>query len=173
MRTSTWNGPTTIPARLRLNERFLIDTNVYPEYNRAWILMSRRQALAETTDRLSQTLVERRSHWRNQEGIEFLLAGGKRRSQLEQWLTEDLESAAFSGGSFLWTAASLDRWASLLAQGVRAGKTFANHGFPDCALVLSVHSLTLVTRNVRDFQDLGVTLLIPWEAVRVICRTRS
>ena len=27
-----------------------------------------------------------------------------------------------------------------------------------------VHRLTLVTRNVRDFQDLGVNLLNPWRA---------
>ena len=27
------------------------------------------------------------------------------------------------------------------------------------------HGLTLVTRNVKDFEDLGVTILNPWHAV--------
>jgi predicted nucleic acid-binding protein len=27
------------------------------------------------------------------------------------------------------------------------------------------HGLTLVTRNVKDFADLGVTVLSPWDAV--------
>lgn len=78
---------------------FLIDTNVLSEYNRLGGPDAGVKRWLETTDRQSQhvsiiTLAE------IQKGIE-LLAKGKRRAQLEQWLTQDLE-AWFSGASFRW-----------------------------------------------------------------------
>ena len=73
---------------------FLIDTNVLSEYNRPGGPDAGVKRWLETTDRQSQyvsiiTLAE------IQKGIE-LLDQGKRRAQLEQWLTQDLE-AWFSG----------------------------------------------------------------------------
>ncbi len=68
---------------------FLIDTNVLSEYNRAGVPDAGVKRWLEATDRQSQhvsviTLAEIRK------GIE-LLAGGRRRAQLEQWLARDLE----------------------------------------------------------------------------------
>jgi predicted nucleic acid-binding protein len=73
---------------------FLIDTNVLSEDNRPGGPDAGVKHWLETTDRQSQhvsiiTLAE------IQKGIE-LLAEGKRRTQLEQWLAQDLE-AWFSG----------------------------------------------------------------------------
>ncbi len=34
------------------------------------------------------------------------------------------------------------------------------------AATTEAHGLTLVTRNVKDFQGLGISLLDPWEARR-------
>ena len=73
---------------------FLIDTNVLSEYNRPGSPDPGVKRWLETTDRQSQhvsiiTLSE------IQKGIE-MLAEGKRRAQLEHWLTHDLE-AWFSG----------------------------------------------------------------------------
>jgi predicted nucleic acid-binding protein len=69
---------------------FLIDTNVLSEYNRLGGPDAGVKRWLEITDRRSQhvsviTLAE------IQKGIE-LLAEGKRRAQLEQWLTQDLEA---------------------------------------------------------------------------------
>jgi predicted nucleic acid-binding protein len=69
---------------------FLIDTNVLSEYNRPGGPDLGVKRWLETTHRQSQyvsvfTLAE------IQMGIE-LLAEGKRRAQLEQWLTQDLEA---------------------------------------------------------------------------------
>ena len=73
---------------------FLIDTNVLSEYNRPGGPNAGVKRWLETTARPSQyasviTLAE------IQKGIE-LLAEGKRRAQLEQWLKQELE-AWFSG----------------------------------------------------------------------------
>jgi len=68
---------------------FLIDTNVLSEYNRPGGPDAGVKRWLETSDRQSHhvsviTLAE------IQKGIE-LLAQGKRRTQLEQWLKQDLE----------------------------------------------------------------------------------
>src|ERR1022692_3704679 len=96
---------------------FLIDTNVLSEYNRPGGPDAGVKRWLETTDRQSQyvsviTLAE------IQKGIE-LLAEGKRRVQLEQWLKQDLE-AWFSGRVLLIDHQVASRWASLVtAAGLR------------------------------------------------------
>jgi predicted nucleic acid-binding protein len=98
---------------------FLIDTNVLSEYNRLGGPDGGVRRWLETTDRRTQhvsviTLAE------IQKGLE-LLAKGKRRSQLEKWLNEDLESW-FSGRILPVDRQVASRWASLVAQGVRTGR---------------------------------------------------
>lgn len=97
---------------------YLIDTNVLSEYNRTGDPDAGVKRWVETTDRQAQhvsviTLAE------IQKGIE-LLAEGKRRAQLEQWLTQDLE------GWFVGRILPVDqevarRWASLVAHGTALG----------------------------------------------------
>jgi predicted nucleic acid-binding protein len=140
---------------------FLIDTNVLSEYNRQpgdpdagvkrWL---------ETTDRQSQycsviTLAE------IQKGIE-LLAEGRRRAQLEEWLKRDLE-AWFSGRVLPVDRQVAARWASLVAQGVRTGRRLPTVDSLLAATALA-YDLTIITRNTRDFDGSGATTINPWNA---------
>jgi predicted nucleic acid-binding protein len=98
---------------------FLIDTNVLSEYNRQAGPDAGVKRWLETTPRNLQhvsviTLAE------IQKGIE-LLAEGKRRSQLEEWLRRDLETW------FSDRVLPVDRrvgacWASVVAQATRRGR---------------------------------------------------
>ena len=138
---------------------FLIDTNVLSEYNRPGGPDAGVKRWLETTDRQSQhvsviTLAE------IQKGIE-LLAAGKRRVQLEQWLKQDLE-AWFSGRILPVDREVAGRWASLVVQGARAGRPLPTVDSLIAATALAYH-LTIVTRNTRDFEGIGATLIDPWE----------
>jgi predicted nucleic acid-binding protein len=97
---------------------YLIDTNVLSEYNRPGGPDPGVKYWLETTDRQAQfvsvmTLAE------IQKGIE-LLAEGKRRAQLEVWLSEEFERW-FSGRVLSVDRPTAARWASLVAQCSRAG----------------------------------------------------
>ncbi len=139
---------------------FLIDTNVLSEYNRPGGPDAGVKRWLETTDRQSQhvsviTLAE------IQKGIE-LLVEGKRRVQLEQWLKQDLE-AWFSGRILPVDRQVAGRWASLAAQGARAGRHLPTVDSLIAATALA-YDLTIVTRNTRDFEGIGATIFNPWEA---------
>ncbi len=139
---------------------FLIDTNVLSEYNRPGGPAAGVKHWLETTARQSQhvsviTLAE------IQKGIE-LLAEGKRRVQLEQWLKQDLD-AWFSGRILPVDRQVAGRWASLVAQGARAGRHLPTIDSLIAATALA-HELTIVTRNKRDFEGIGATIINPWEA---------
>jgi predicted nucleic acid-binding protein len=140
---------------------FLIDTNVLSEYNRPGGPDAGVKRWLETTDGQSQhvsviTLAE------IQKGIE-LLAAGKRRAQLEEWLKRDLE-AWFSGRVLPVNRQVAARWASLVAQGARTGRTLPAVDSLIGATALA-HDLTIVTRNTRDFEGIGATTLNPWDGV--------
>jgi len=96
-----------------------------------------------------------------QKGIE-LLAGGKRRTQLEQWLARDLEDW-FSGRVLLVDRQVAMRWASLAAQGLRTGRPLPAVDSLIAATALA-YDLTLVTRNTKDFEGSGVVTRNPWGA---------
>jgi toxin FitB len=139
---------------------FLIDTNVLSEYNRAGKPDAGVKRWLETTDRQSQyvsviTLAE------IQKGIE-LLAEGNRRAQLQQWLERDLE-AWFSGRVIPVDRHVAGRWASLVAEGARTGRSLPAVDSLIAATALA-HDLTIVTRNARDFEGTGATIINPWEA---------
>ena len=95
-----------------------------------------------------------------QKGIE-LLAPGKRRAELEEWLTKDLE-AWFSGRVLPVDRKVAARWASLVAQGSRAGRILPTVDSLIAATALA-YDLTIVTRNTRDFEGIGAAIFNPWE----------
>ena len=97
-----------------------------------------------------------------QKGIE-LLAEGKRRVQLEQWLRQDLE-VWFSRRILSVDSGVAGRWASLVALGTRTGRPLPTVDSLIAATALA-HGLTVVTRNVRDFHVAGVATLNPWESL--------
>jgi len=92
---------------------FLIDTNLLSEYNRTGAPDAGVKHWLETTPREQQyisviTLAE------IQKGVE-LLPSGKRRSQLEEWLRQELETW-FAGRIISVDRQVASRWAKLVAQ---------------------------------------------------------
>jgi len=79
---------------------FLIDTNVLSEYNRLGGPDAGVKQWLERTDRQSQ-YVSVLSLAEIQKGIE-LLAEGKRRAQLEEWLAQ-ISKGGSPGAYFRWT----------------------------------------------------------------------
>ena len=141
---------------------FLIDTNVLSEYRRPGGPDAGVKHWLETTDVQSQfvsviTLAE------IEKGIK-LLAEGKRRAQLEDWLKQDLE-AWFAGRILPVDRDVAARWASLVAQGTRTGRPLPTINSLIAATALA-YDLTIVTRNTRDFEGIGTPTLNPWESQR-------
>ena len=135
---------------------YLIDTNVLSELRRKtpdeqvvnWV--NSRPATSLYLSVL--TLGELRK------GIESL-ADAKRRLKLADWLETELP-LFFAGRIISIDDGVADRWGKLLAHAGRTlpaidsllGATAAHHG------------LTMVTRNSKDFANLGLEVLNPWKA---------
>lgn len=135
---------------------YLIDTNVLSELRRKtpdeqvvnWV--NSRPATSLYLSVL--TLGELRK------GIESL-ADAKRRLKLADWLETELP-LFFAGRIISIDDGVADRWGKLLADAGRTlpaidsllGATAAHHG------------LTMVTRNSKDFANLGLEVLNPWKA---------
>lgn len=87
------------------------------------------------------------------------LPAGERRQRLADWLEADLP-AYFAGRILPIDAAVADRWGRLLAE---AGRPLPAIDSLLAATAIT-HGLTLVTRNTRDFQIPGLTVLDPWQS---------
>jgi predicted nucleic acid-binding protein len=145
---------------------FLLDTNVPSELIRpqpdpkvkAWIA-------AQSLESLFISVV---SFGEFRKGISLRLPG-KRKTELEHWLTTDL-AALFSGRILPVTRPTAERWGVLEARRQLAGQPL---NVPDGQIAATAleHDLTLVTRNVRDFADLDVAVFNPWEMPYMQART--
>ncbi len=137
---------------------FLLDTNIPSELIRprpepnvtTWVA-------AQNLDTLFISAV---SFGEIRKGI-LLLSPGKRRADLEVWIETDL-SILFSGRILPVTRSIAERRGVLEAQRQLAGQPL---NVPDGQIAATAieHGLTVVTRNVKDFDSLGVTLLNPWD----------
>jgi predicted nucleic acid-binding protein len=137
---------------------FLLDTNVPSELIRTqpeprvktWIA-------AQSLDTLFISVV---SFGELRKGI-TLRSPGKRTTELEVWLETDLP-VLFSGRILPVTRSAAERWGVLEAQRQLIGRPL---DVPDGQIAATAleHDLTLVTRNVKDFADLGVTVFNPWD----------
>jgi predicted nucleic acid-binding protein len=138
---------------------FLLDTNCISELVRVKpepIVMAWIEAADETLLYLSVlTLGEIRK------GL-ALLPQGRRRTGLETWLEVDLR-ARFSGRILPIDGEIADRWGLLAANARIVGKTLSAIDGLLAATALH-HNLTIVSRNVSDFADVGAQLLNPWKA---------
>ena len=90
-----------------------------------------------------------------------MLPPGRRRDQLMAWLDEELP-ARFDGRILAIDVRVARAWGALMTRAQSRGFALgAMDGFfAATALVLG---LTLVTRNLKDFDGLGIQLLDPWE----------
>ncbi|KGM34919.1 type II toxin-antitoxin system VapC family toxin [Inquilinus limosus] len=136
---------------------FLLDTNVVSEWKKpapdagvvAWLAN-----VDEDRTFLSViTLAELRY------GIDRL-PNGKRRSLLDHWLTHDLPTR-FESRILPVDPAVADAWGIIIARRATMGRPI---GAMDAfmAATAQVHGLTLVTRNVSDFEASVPALLNPW-----------
>lgn len=137
---------------------FLLDTNIPSELVRpqpdakvvAWLA-------ARSLDELFLSVV---TFGELRKGI-TIRKPGKRRDELEAWLENELANL-FDGRILPLTRPTAERWGNL--EGLRqiAGRPL---NLPDGQIAATAleHGLTLVTRNVRDFDGLGLTIVNPWE----------
>jgi predicted nucleic acid-binding protein len=87
---------------------------------------------------------------------------GKRRSDLQRWLDDTLRPW-FDGRILPVTAPVAERWGILAGQSQLKGRVVKVADGLIAATALH-HDLTIVTRNVKDFQQLGVAVPNPWES---------
>jgi predicted nucleic acid-binding protein len=94
-------------------------------------------------------------------GIGMLPASLKRTS-LEKWLEAEVRTW-FAGRILPISEEIAERWGQLSAAAKQRGTPLAVIDGVIAATALH-HDLTVVTRNTKDFLDLGVDLLSPWDA---------
>jgi predicted nucleic acid-binding protein len=137
---------------------FLLDTNVISEWVRP---QPDRNVIAWTAgldeDRAFISVI---SFAEIRRGIE-MLPNGRKRERLAAWLAEDLP-ARFEQRVLDIDLRVAETWGTLLARGQKIGLTI---GSMDAfiAATARAHGLTLATRNIKDFQRLGLSLLDPWQ----------
>jgi predicted nucleic acid-binding protein len=137
---------------------FLLDTNIPSEFRNprpAPQVVQWLDSIAEDSVFISVvTLGEIRK------GCE-LLEVGKRREGLERWLEVEVR-AWFQDRILPVTESIAERWGRLEAKRRRLGQPL-NTADGQIAATALEHGLTLATRNLNDFRDLGVTLFNPWD----------
>jgi len=136
---------------------FLLDTNVVSEWTKArpnsGVITWLEQADEDRVFLSVATLAELRH------GIERLAVGAHRK-QLDGWLRDDLP-LRFETRILPVTSQIADEWGRVVAQCEARGRPLgAMDGL--IAATASVHGLTLVTRNTRDFESSLKSLLNPW-----------
>jgi predicted nucleic acid-binding protein len=137
--------------------KFLLDTNLISESFKpapnhgvlAWLA-----ATDEADTYLSVVTMAELRH-----GMERLPAS-RRRHQLEYWLEQNAPRR-FYGRTLAVDELIADAWGRLMARRDAAGRPFAPlDGF--LAATCVVHDLTLVTRNVADFEGSVEHIVNPW-----------
>jgi toxin FitB len=136
---------------------FLLDTNVISESTKPRPDRNVISWLAEVDeDRVFISVI---SFAEVRHGVE-LLPPGRRRERLARWLAEELPER-FENRILAIDQPIAETWGVVMARAQKAGLTL---GSMDAfvAATAATRALTLVTRNVKDFERLGVSLLDPW-----------
>lgn len=138
---------------------YLIDTNVVSEWVRAQpdrSVMAWTQAHAHDT--LGLSAVSLAELW---QGIEGMPAGARRHRLAEHVM--HLLDTKFGEHILPFDAAAAMAFSRLITERRQAGRPI---GFADAQIAATALSrgLTLVTRNGRDFDGLGLTIVDPWVA---------
>jgi len=136
---------------------FLLDTNVPSELTRPKPEPEVIQWLDDADDlRLFLSVVSLGEIFK---GI-TVLPEGKRRQQLQQWVVETLRPW-FDGRILPVSESVAERWGVLSGECQLTGRPL-NVADGLIAATALEHGLTVVTRNVKDFSNLGVSVLDLW-----------
>lgn len=138
---------------------YLVDTNVLSELTKPIPDPKVEAFLRESRDRVFISVF---SIGEVRKGIASLPMSN-RRAALEDWL--DSEIMPWLGDRALpVTLAIAERWGALAAECRGRGRP---RPVVDSVLAATAmeHDLLVVTRNVADYADMGVTVLNPWEPV--------
>ena len=95
-------------------------------------------------------------------GIEKL-AEGRRKRELQNWLETSVASWFGDDQILPVTRGVSESWAVLWAKLRREGFQISTEDGLIAATAL-VHELTIVTRNVKHFEQVGVPIVNPWDA---------
>jgi predicted nucleic acid-binding protein len=138
---------------------FLLDTNVISEWVKPRPHAGVIRWLAEADeDRVFISVV---SIAEVRRGLERM-AKGQRRERIAAWLWEDLPTR-FEGRILPVDLAVAQEWGVILEKAARRGISLnVMDGF--LAATALTGALTFVTRNTRDFRDLGMEIVDPWAA---------
>ena len=137
---------------------FLIDTNIPSEMTRR-DPDPRVQAWVAAVDR-SKSHISVITVGEIRKGF-TILRDDPRRQRFEEWFTRDLE-IWFKGRILAVSRVIAERWGILAGERQLQGRPLNSADGLIAATALE-HDLTLATRNVRDFADMGVTIVNPWE----------
>jgi predicted nucleic acid-binding protein len=138
---------------------YLVDTNILSELTKPTPSPRVEAFLRQSKDRVFVSVF---SIGEIRKGIASLPASN-RRVILENWLNNEI--IPWLGERVLpVTLAIAERWGDLSAKLKAKGRP---RPVVDAVLAATAfkHDLVLVTRNVRDYEDLGITILNPWEGV--------
>ena len=138
---------------------FLLDTNIPSELTRrapdprveTWVHSADRPTLYISVITLGEI----------RKGL-TILGATRRRQQLEEWFATDLK-AWFEERVLPVTEAISERWGLLDGERHLQGRPLNTADGLIAATALE-HDLSLVTRNVSDYESLGVTIVNPWES---------
>lgn len=144
---------------MNIKHGYLVDTNVIGELVReAPNITVTRWLVGQTADSLYISVI---SLGELVHGV-ARLPESARRDRLEKWLQVDVRNQ-FAGRLLEFGEPQAIAWGRLKANTERKGRP---RGAIDLQLAATaqVAGLTLATRNVRDFDDLGLPLIDPWSA---------
>lgn len=82
------------------------------------------------------------------------------RERYDHWIHAEL-IRQFEGHILPFDRHAAVIWGEIMGRGLRSGRPPPALD-AQLAAIAALHSLTLVTRNVRDFQDAGIPILNPW-----------
>ncbi len=88
------------------------------------------------------------------------LPQSNRRAELEEWLNEEL-TAQFAGRILSFDAENFRTWGQMIAPLKQQGRTMSVMDSLIAATAVH-HRMTLVTRNVSDFQHVELSIFNPW-----------
>lgn len=137
--------------------KFLLDTNLISEPTKPKPNPGAMSWLAEADE--DSVFVSVVSFGEFRYGIERLAAGA-RRNRLERWLLHDLRTR-FAGRILPVSVEVAEASGRLIARSESKGRPLDDRD-AFIAATAQVHGLTLVTRNVSDFEPTLESLLNPW-----------